>query len=477
MEVSQVEKLRNKVKQNINANKLLKTHRIVVGLSGGPDSVCLLHVLKSLSKDLNLELFPAHLNHMLRAEEADGDEQFCKEFCKALELPLTVWHKDIKSMAASSKTSIEEAAREARYSLFREYATSLGGALIAVAHNMNDQAETVMMRIIRGTGLDGLKGMGFYSNGIIRPLLSVPRAQIEEYNKEAGLVPRIDSTNLVADYTRNKIRLELLPDIKKLFDIDTVESLYRLSRTCNEDAELIGIFIDKEYSNCLLQKDDAYIKLSIDRLSSVPEQAMGRVIRRALVDFSQSLKGIERIHIEQVKKLIIHGRSGSIVQLPAQIRIYRDYSFIKIFREYTESKIIKADSRFLIDHPGEYLLSDNQKVNVEFMTYEEYENKAVKPSQRALTQYFDAEAFQNSIVIRSRQAGDVFFPYGSSGTRKLKEFLIDEKVSREYRDQLLLLADGKEIIWIAGMRTNEKYKVNDKTVKVVKIEVILKPKV
>lgn len=472
MEVSQVERLKNIVSQNIVENDLLRTHRIVVGLSGGPDSVCLLHVLKSLSEDLSMELYPAHLNHMLRAGEADGDEEFCGEFCESLGLTLKVWHKDIKSIAATEKKSVEEAAREVRYSLFREYAQALGGALIAVAHNMNDQAETVLMRIIRGTGLDGLKGMEFYSNGIIRPLLSVPRSLIEKYIMEAGISARIDSTNLVPDYTRNKIRLELLPDIKRLFEVDAAEALYRLSQTCSEDAELIGIIVDEEYNKCLLEKSDSYIKLLTDKLTAVPKPALGRLVRRALADFSQSLKGIEYIHIEQVKRLILNGRSGTVVQLPGDIRVYRDYSFIKIFREYSESKSVKNDSQLVIDHQGEYLMSDNQKVKVEYMTYKEYEKVTLKFSQKALTQCFDAEAIKNSAVIRYRQAGDVFFPYGSKGSKKLKEFLIDEKISKEQRDRLLLIADGKDIMWIVGMRTNEKYKVNDKTVKVVKIDIL-----
>jgi len=472
MEVLQVKRLKDKVVQNINENNLVRTQRIIVGLSGGPDSVCLLHVMNSLSQMYGYKLYPAHLNHMLRGDEADRDEQFCEEFCTSFGLSLKVWHKDIGSIAEKTRRSVEEAARDVRYSLFREYADSLGGALIAVAHNMNDQAETVLMRIIRGTGLDGLKGMEFYRDGIIRPLLSVPRVLIEDYNKAVGIVPKIDSTNLVTDYTRNKVRLKLLPDIKELFDIDAVDALYRLSQTCNEDTELISFLVEKEYTECILEKNDIFIKLSLDRLNSVPKPALGRVIRRTLDDFSKSLKGIEHIHIEQVKKLVQYGKTGSQVQLPGKIRIYKDYSFIKVFKEVAESIDISNNFSVRITHQGEYALPNTKKLNIELINVEEYKKEASKLTQRSLVQFFDFNSIKDSADIRFRQAGDIFFPFGSSGSKKLKEFLIDEKVPKEQRDKLLLLADGREIIWIIGMRTNEKYKVNNKTIKVVKLEVV-----
>jgi len=473
MDILPIKELTQKVIQNIDKHNLIRTQRIIVGLSGGPDSVCLLHVLWSISERYGFTIYPAHLNHMLRAEEADKDEEFCLEFCKSLGLTLKVWHMDINKLSMERKRSTEEVAREARYSLFSEYADSIGGATIAVAHNMNDQAETLLMRIIRGTGLDGLKGMEFYRDGIIRPLLSVPRSLIEDYNSANSIVPRIDSSNLLTDYTRNKIRLELLPYIKELFEVDAIPALYRLSQICTDDSRLLHIIIEKEYENCIVERNEIFTKLSIQRLNSIPREALGRVIRHSLSGFTQNLKGIENAHIELVKKLVLEGKTGSTIQFPSGIRFYRDYTYVKIFKENKDSKDITDDCYIEFNKEGEYTLPGNIRFFVKYLTMKEFKEEKFKRAPKSLTQYFDLQIVKDGLTFRKRHNGDVFFPYGSTGSKKLKEFLIDEKVQKEKRDELLLLSKGKDIMWIVGMRISGKFKVDDKTIKVVKIEVKL----
>jgi len=471
--VTPIKELTEKVIQSIDDNNLIRTQRIIVGLSGGPDSVCLLHVLWCISEKYNIKLYPAHLNHMLRADEADQDEAFCVNFCDSMGLELKIWHRDIRKISLEKKMSTEEAAREERYSLFREYAKELGGASIAVAHNMNDQAETLLMRIIRGTGLDGLKGMEFYNDGIIRPLLSVPRSLIEAYNSANSIIPRIDSTNLHTDYTRNKIRLELFPYLKKLFDVDAVPALFRLSQTCTEDSRLLQKIIEEEYNNCIAEKTDLYTKLSTERLLALPKEALARILRKALEGYTRNLKGIEAVHIEQVKQLILKGRTGATVQLPYGIRASREYEAIKVFVESADTKQAKEPVYIRLDHPGEYKLPDNAALKVDYLSFEDYNNERKKVSQSSLVQYFDMNAAVNELILRNRQNGDIISPYGSKGSKKLKEYLIDEKIPKEIRDELLLLTAGREIIWIIGLRTSDKFKVNEKTINVIKIEKLI----
>lgn len=467
-----IKELTDKVIQCIDEHNLIRTQRIIVGLSGGPDSVCLLHVLWSISEKYNIKLYPAHLNHMLRDEEADLDEAYCVNFCISLGLELKIWHMDIKNIALEKRMSTEEAAREVRYSLFREYAKELDGALIAVAHNMNDQAETLLMRIIRGTGLDGLKGMEFYNEGIIRPLLSVQRSLIEAYNNANSIIPRIDSTNLKPDYTRNKIRLELLPFIKNLFDTDPTPALFRLSQTCAEDSSLLQQIINKEYESCITEKNESYVKLSINKLQTIPKEALGRVLRKSLESFTENLKGIEAVHINQVKNLVLSGRTGATVQLPKGIRVNREYEAIKVYIDMADIKEAMEFVSMKINHQGEYKLPDNVVMKVYYLSLEEYNKEKRKPNQSSYLQYFDRNAINNELVLRYRQNGDIFFPYGSAGSKKLKEYFIDEKIPKDKRDGLLLLADCRDIVWIIGMRTSDKFKVNEKTINIIKIEIL-----
>jgi len=238
----------NTVLKTINKYNLIeKGERIIVGLSGGPDSVCLLYILNNFLKEYELKIFAVHINHMIRGEESDLEQKYVRELCEKLEIELFIERIDILKVSKEQKISIEEAGRNIRYLEFSKYAKKTFSNKIAVAHNKNDQAETVLFNIIRGTGLDGLKGIQYKNNMVIRPLLDIDRNQIEEFCSLNLLNPRIDSSNLKKTYTRNKIRLDLIPYINKNFGANIVESLNRMSSLIKEDYKLIETIIKEAY--------------------------------------------------------------------------------------------------------------------------------------------------------------------------------------------------------------------------------------
>jgi tRNA(Ile)-lysidine synthase len=232
------EELTGAVKETIIKHGLIRGGDLVLaGVSGGADSLCLLHVLYCLSKSMGFAVEAVHVNHMLRGAESDGDEKFVESICNDWGIKLSVLRRDVRRLKEEEGFSLEEAARYARYEAFEECADNIGADRIAVAHNRNDQAETILMNIMRGTGLDGLTGMDYTRGRIIRPLLDVDRADIEEYCRGRGLIPRTDSSNFDNTLTRNKVRNRLIPFIKELFYLDPVDGISRMAGLLKEDAK------------------------------------------------------------------------------------------------------------------------------------------------------------------------------------------------------------------------------------------------
>ena len=274
--------------------------RIVAGVSGGPDSMCMLHILLRLKDKYNLSIFVAHLNHQFRGKEADDDAEYVKHICEEWGIPVFIKVFDVPAYAKETGLSAEEAGREIRYKLYDEVAKKVNGEKIAVAHNMNDHVETILMNLLRGSGIEGLKGIEAVRDRIIRPLINVERDEIEEYCWMNGISPRIDKTNLQPIYGRNKIRLELIPYIKNNYNPNIMSTLYRFS----DIAFLENDYMDKEAENLFFEVASNYknsIKYNIDKLVKLHPALQRRVIRIGLGKILGNLKGIEYKHIEEIK--------------------------------------------------------------------------------------------------------------------------------------------------------------------------------
>lgn len=482
-----------KVHDAIIENKLIEPgNNVLVCISGGADSVCLLHILDFLSSSLHIKIYAVHINHMLRGKESDMDEEYVTRLCRDMDIKLFSISINVGELAKKDNISIEEAARNARYKEFGRLADQLGNCKIAVAHNKNDQAETIIMNIVRGTGLDGLKGIDYIRDNIIRPLLDVDREKIEEYCLQNNLEIRTDSTNLQNIYNRNKVRLEMIPFINKSFNANIIESIVRMSNLVKEDLDYmqtsahdIYIKVQKESftnrSNLERETESKMIYLDIDKLNKLHKAVLRRVIRLAILDVKGNLTNIESIHINKILELCLIGRTGAMLHLPSDIRVSRSYNNLKIYKyQKTEniSKKIFNNAKNVNTHINLCGITKIQDWNIKLggtiINNEDFSVEKFKNMRyNSLIQFFDYEKIKEGgkVIIRSRCKGDLIRPLKSNGTKKLKEYMIDNKIPRECRDKIPLLAKDNEIIWVIGYRISDKFKVTENTKSILKLEV------
>lgn len=459
--------MKERVKHTISKYELIeKGDKIVVGVSGGHDSMTLLYVLKSLRKEMEFTIYAVHINHGIRGIEADGDEQYVRDICKKLNIPFYSHKANMDEYAKKHKLTSEEAGRHIRYSFFRKVIKEIDGNKIAVAHNKNDQAETLLMRFMRGTGVDGLRGMEYKNGNIIRPLLDLSRDDIEKYCDDNNIVPRIDKTNFETIYGRNKVRLELIPYIQKEFNSAIIDTLFRTSNIMKDDSDFLMEYTQKTYKELLQSESKSSISLNIERFDCLHKSIKTRVIRLAVEKLCGNLKGLEKKHINYITNLIESKKTGKKINLVNNIVV--EISYDKLILEINEKKndigynyILNMDGITYIEEINSSIKSTVQSsddINIE------YNNRFKK--------YFDYDKIENEIYIRNRRNGDRFTPIGMNGSKKLKDFFIDEKIPRDKRETNPLIIDGDNILWVVGLRVSEKYKVNTNTKNILTLEYI-----
>ncbi|MGL5354076.1 MAG: tRNA lysidine(34) synthetase TilS [Clostridium sp.] len=462
----------NKVKKFISQNNLIqKNDNILVALSGGPDSVCLLYMLHSLKNEFNLTIGVAHINHMLRGEESNGDEAYVEKICADLCIPCYIERIDIDSVAKELTISHEMAGRDERYKYFEFVSDNYGYNKIAIAHNANDQAETILMRMMRGTGIEGLCGIrAKRGNKIIRPILSLSRFEIEKYCSEKNLNARIDKTNLENVYSRNKVRLDILPYMKENFNEDIIETLNRMAGIIQKDDE----YINKQaniafHENCEIKSNNLFINKNMFKLE---DSLVTRVIKKSLIDYSGEYKNFEMKHIYDVIDLANKGTNKKI-DLPNDIVAENVYGnlILKHKKNISEKN----------DTIREIIVCKEEIDNKTFdflgykVTIEVIKNKNnIEFSNNALIKHFDYDNIIEGIIIRTRKDGDKIKPLGMNGNKKVKDILINEKVPVEQRDFIPIVCFDSYISWIVGHKVSNDYKVTQKTRKIIKISFVRK---
>ena len=431
---------------------------ILVALSGGADSVALLHVLHALAPTLGFSLCAAHLNHGIRGVEADEDQAFVQRICGTLGVALLTRNVDVPAAAAQQKQTLEQAARACRYAFLREAAQTLGAGKIALAHHMNDQAETLLLHLARGSGLTGLTGMRPQNQELIRPFLYCTRAQIEAYLAQESLPYRTDSTNLVAEYTRNRLRLDIIPAFEAHVNPAFVKAL------CSA-AELL--LADETYLDSLARDalTSAKTAKGYDRhaLSALAYPLLSRTVRIALAD-AGAAQDIQRTHVQQVIALL-NASTGARLTLP-QADVWLDYDSV-CFGRYVIPP--HADIRVPFSGEGVYTLPDGSfTCSVSTPPADGFkENRTVA--------YIDADKLHalemNGSVqcFRSRVPGDLFFPVGAPGRKKLKSYLIDHKVSRGAREGSMLCA-GSDVLFLPGFGVSELVKLDAFSASILRFE-------
>lgn len=282
----------------INAND-----KIVLGVSGGPDSLFMLNVLNNLKEKMHIELVVAHINHKIR-EEANSEEQFVKEFCEKLGIEFYSKRIEVEKYANNNKIGLEEAGRKVRYEFFEEVCEKSGANKIAVAHNKNDKVETMIMHLLRGSGISGLQGIQPKSNNkIIRPIIEIERSDIEKYCEKHKLEPRIDKSNFDNTYTRNRIRNIVIPYIKQEFNPNFIETMTRLSEVITEENLFLNNLTEEEYKKVLLQKSEKQIVLDLKKFNQLDNILKKRIILYTISVLRGGSQGIEKVHIEDIVKL------------------------------------------------------------------------------------------------------------------------------------------------------------------------------
>lgn len=295
--------MENVIKTIEKYNLIQNGDKIVIGVSGGPDSICLLHILNNLKERYNLQLFVAHINHMIR-ENAKIDEEYVINFCKKIDVPVFVLHADVLSIAKQEKISTEEAGRNERYKFFDEVLNKTNSNKIAIAHNSNDKAETIIMNILRGSGVSGLKGIEpKRDNKYIRPLIETSREEIENYCKVNCLEPRHDESNDENLYNRNKIRNIVIPYIRREFNPNIINTINRLSTVATEESEYINKIVEKEYNNICIREEVDTIELDLKKFNGLDIVIKRRLILYTAYKLNHHTKGIEKINIEDIIKL------------------------------------------------------------------------------------------------------------------------------------------------------------------------------
>ena len=432
---------------------------VVAGVSGGPDSVCLFFLLKELCLEREAHLYAVHVHHGLRGAEADGDEYFARELCEREQVPLRVFSFDVRERAARERLSLEEAGRLCRYEAFREEAERLGGARIAVAHHMDDQAETVLFHLFRGTGIRGLCGMDPVRGDIIRPLLCVRRSEILEWLQQKKLSWRTDSTNASTEYMRNRIRGELLPYVRQYMNPQADRHVAEAARELSEVEEFLERKTEEAFRLCVRMEEQACF-LFENGFSSLDPVIRKRLLRRCMEE-TGGLRDVERVHIRMLEELM-DKQTGSQADLPGGRSARREYQGISLGKR-TDSPA----GAVLIPHiPGQ--TADDG--HVWHFSLEMAQKDQIIP-QKTYTKWFDYDKIEKYLEIRGREPGDYLEINREHGRKKLKSYLIDNKIPAGERERLRLLADGSHIVWIPGYRISERYKVTENTERILRVQI------
>ena len=441
---------------------------IVLGISGGADSVCLLKILARWKEAWGISLRAVHVHHQLRGEEADADERFVRELCENEGIPCRVFHEDVQGMAQREKIGLEEAGRIARYRCFATVCEDVGGGKIALAHHQDDLAETMLHHLVRGTGMAGLCSLKPVSGNRIRPLLCLEKEEILVYLKAAGQPWRTDSSNLEDDYTRNRIRHHVLEELKTEVNPRAVRHMAQLSEELEETRAVLAQ-VAAEKRRQYVRKSEKGMLLA-EELKKEPDLIGRQIVHDLLKEISGKQKDFTRIHVEAVQELW-NRKVGARRDLPYGMQAIRTYDGI-----YLERKAEKCETRDSEKKAGIQINVHSQgtesfQIGELTLTVSRTARDFGEIPEKKYTKWFDYDRIKQTLVIRHRQPGDRICLFDGGGSKKLKDYLIDRKIPAQKRDQLWLLADGSDILWIIGDRISAAYKVTAESQRILQAEI------
>ena len=458
----------SKVRSTIKKYSMLeKGDEVIVAVSGGPDSVFLLHVLNELKKGLDLTLIVVHLDHCIRGMDSKRDCKFVENLARGLHLPFESKSVDVPAVKKAERVSTQQAARDVRYEFFSDMLKKYKAQKVALGHNADDQAETVLMRLIRGAGVKGLCGIPPIRDGVfIRPLIEIERSMIEGFLSKNRIEFVIDSSNKEDIYLRNKIRNILMPILIKEYNPGIVQNLIHTSEILRREDKFLDKLAFDSFSKTRVHNDNESLTLDVLHLRHMDESMQIRVLRKAIESFSCGLKRIGYKHIESIMQMLSRTDGNKSLNLPGGIYVERRYNEMMIRRrEVKERPFCYSFSQV----PHSVRVEEIDKV-IEF--------KVVQPNSKHLkfdidpnVAFIDYGQIRYPVIIRNFKEGDRFQPMGMNGTKKLKDFFIDNKIPKSIRKEIPLLVFNDLIAWVIGLRIDHRVMVREYTREILEVRI------
>lgn len=462
--------LEQQVLDFIQQHRLLPANqKLVVAVSGGADSVCLLNILVSLQKELKISLHIAHLNHQLRGAESEADAQYVADLAQRLDIPITIEQRKVKDYQNQKRLSLEEAAREVRYHFLSQVAGAIGAERVVVGHTQDDHVETILMHLIRGAGTRGMRGLQPVTRWpseagnliVIRPLLEVSHQETEEYCRQHRLSPRLDASNLSLSPLRNRIRQQLLPLLQS-YNPGIAQALLRTGRIAGDDIDFLDRETARLWDKIALQEGEV---ITLDRkgLDRLPPALKRYLLRAGAEKLLGSAKDIEMRHIEDMMGLL--GKpAGKVLNLPGGLIFvtgYDKYQLVKDINHLSHLPPLEGETRLHIPGPTEF---SGWKIEAAIIEPEEMTERD------EFTAHFDLLKTGEELTVRPRRRGDRFQPLGLSQPKKLGEFMIDTRVPKAWRKDIPVVCSPRHIVWVVGWRIDERVKVTQNSKKVLRLE-------
>ena len=429
---------------------LQKEDSVIAGISGGADSVCLLFMLLKLQKELGFALMAVHVNHGIRGAEAERDEAYVKRLCRQWNVRLKVYRENVPAYAKEHGMTEEEAGRDIRRTCFCKVLKEWGGTKIALAHHENDNVETLLWNLCRGTGIRGLGGIAPVNDVWIRPLLCVKRREIESYLKKRGISYCTDTTNADRRYMRNRIRMDVIPYLEDCVNTESVSHMGKTMERMYELEQYILEEVGQYKESCTGWKNSRRI-IRQTEYTKIPKALRDNVLHEILCETAGRRKDIEEVHVQMLRDLFTK-QVGKRIDLPYGVTAIRTYEGVRFEKNIPEASYAGDENelfsiRVFAREPG----------NVTF-------------PEKIYTKWFDYDIIKNTVKIRHRIAGDSIVINRYGGRKKLKQYFTDQKVPQEDRDKIWIAADGDEVLWIVGYRQSQKYQITEKTTKILEIQ-------
>lgn len=429
--------------------------KVLVALSGGPDSVFLLHFFNKFKNKFKIEIGAVHINHRLRGNDSERDELFCKAICDELSVPLYILRKDIKSYSKEKKISLEVAGRKIRYEFFEKISSENRYDKIVTAHNADDNAETVLLNLIKGTGIKGIAGIPVKRNNIVRPILSLTKKEILDYLNENQFEYRVDESNLSNDFERNFLRNEVIPLIQK--NINPAFSNSALNTSLNLQRLNLGLAaIVSSLKSTVKVKFNRSVSIPIDFIKSENKFIISYTIKE-LIDENFSVK----LESNDLKKIfmLVKKQSGKSEELSENLIA---------LKERNEIRIVKKSA---LKNSNKKKISTGSEIKIARKTFSIFEvtRSDVKIGKSKNIEYISADGLSSDFIVRTWTEGDKFFPIGMQGSKKISDYLNDIKVNSFEKKEQLVLENNGSIVWVIGKRLDDRFKLTSNTKKVLKL--------